>query len=558
MARVRCLIVAATVTLLLVGAQDASALVWGIRSTATNSPPAYSAPPVELFSINEDGTGYVDHGTIVNISPGVGRPTNFDGLAYNSRFGLMAFEVFGSGTTSRLATIDPDGNGTYAVTATKVDLALSGREIRGAAFDEKGRLWALDTIGNVLLQVDPLTGGMIGSPQSLTLGGSPYTFEGNTVDLAVTPEGKAYMTAVAASDARVYTLDTNTGVVTEIRQDPNWLGEVGATFSLPTGPTQLFALDVSGAEDFVRYDLPPAGGIPRSVEFTLPSTMNAGRGDLAANIQEFPYLRHDGDVDPYVAEGWSRRIAGSGITVGPVPEERAWCVDDQSSAGSNGFGYYKHLSPEQWDRAMRVGWSLAMEVRVEDYQPFSFGGASSGQVAIPGRRRRRPHRRALRRQRELAPDARHRGRRLPPLRAGLQPKPPDGGPLRRRRADAHGLRRDDPHAGHQPRAVRGQQQCRHGHRVLPDGALRDRAGARDAVDPRPRRAGIAAPPPSRRSRLTPDPGVRRPLLLNRARRRPRPRRRRSDSPPSRRHDAKRLGPRGSSAEDEDENEDENE
>ena len=384
MARARCSVVAATVALFLVQAQDASALVWGIRSTATNSPPAYSAPPVELFRINEDGTGYVDHGTIVNISPGVGRATNFDGLAYSSRFGLMAFEVFGAGTTSRLATIDPDGNGTYAVTATKVDLALSGREIRGAAFDEKGRLWALDTIGDVLLQVDPLTGGMIGTPQGLTLSGSPYAFEGNTVDLAVTPEGKAYMTAVAASDARVYTLDINTGVLAEIRQDSNWLGEVGATFSVHTGPSKLYALDVSGPEDFVRYDLPPAGAIPRSVEFTLPGTLNAGRGDLAANIQEFPYLRHDGDVDPYVAEGWSRRIAGSGITVGPVPGERAWCVDDQSSAGSNGFGYYKHLSAEQWDLAMRVGWSLAMEVRVEDYQPFSFGGASSGQVAIPG------------------------------------------------------------------------------------------------------------------------------------------------------------------------------
>ena len=365
----------------LVMAANARAGIWGIRSTGTSSAPSYSAGPVELFSINEDGSGYVDHGDIFNLTPSA--LTNFDALAVSPHYGLMAFEIFSSGTTSRLSTINPAGDGTHAVTGTKVNLALSGREIRGAVFDLKDRLWALDTTSSQLLQVDPVTGGeKAGSVVGLSLGGSPYTFSGNTVDLAVRSDGSFFMTAVDGGVAKVFSLDETTGALTQVYANSSWLGEVGSTFPPAAAPNHLFAFDVSGAEDFVRYDL-TGPAITRTHLFTLPGTMNSGRGDMAARLLAQPVFRHFGDADPYLDEAWSRRVVGSGITVGPEPGENAWKVDDQNSAGGNGYAYFLELTPEEQAAALAQGWELRMALRVEDI-PNTVGGAVGAQVAFPG------------------------------------------------------------------------------------------------------------------------------------------------------------------------------
>jgi hypothetical protein len=237
---------------------------------------------VELFSINEDGTGYVDHGDIFNTSENVNRYTDFDGLAYSPDYGLMAFEYFGSGTASRLSTVDPDGDGTHAVTATKVNLPLADREIRGAVFDHSQRLWALDARHDEILQVNVLDGSMTaGSNVGLTLGGSPYDVS-DAADVAVRADGSFFLTSVDGGVAKVYSLDETTGALALVHANAAWLGEVGATFSMGAGANDLFAVDVQGSEDFVRYDL--GGAVTRTTLYTLPGTMNAGRGDLAAEI----------------------------------------------------------------------------------------------------------------------------------------------------------------------------------------------------------------------------------------------------------------------------------
>jgi len=356
--------------------------IWGIRSTAAGAPRA-STDPVELFSINEDGSGYVDYGDIFNDSAGVNRTTDFDGLAVSPHYGLMAFEFFGSGSGSRLSRINPAGDGTHAVTGTKVNLALSGREIRAAVFDLKDRLWALDTGNSQLLQVDPVTGGQkAGSVVGLSLGGNPYTFEANAVDLAVRRDGSFFMTAVDGGVAKVFSLDVTTGALTEVYANSSWLGEVGSTFSRAAAANHLFAFDVSGAEDFVRYDL-TGPTISRTHLYTLPGTINSGRGDLAAAITMQPLFRHVGDADPYLDEAWSQRIVGTGITVGPEPAEDAWKVADQSSAGGNGYGYFLELTEQEQAAALSQGWILQMTLRVEDL-PNTVGGAVGAQVAFPG------------------------------------------------------------------------------------------------------------------------------------------------------------------------------
>jgi len=273
------LCVAAIVSLIL--SSEARAVIWGIRSTApSGSRP--SGPPVELFRINEDGTGYADHGDIWNTSVGVDRYTDFDGLAFSPAYGLVAFEYFGSGTGSRLSTVNPAGDGTHAVTATKVDDYLFDREVRGAVFDRDDRLWVLDARHDEILRVNPLDGTMeAGSNVGLTLGGSPFDVD-NAADLAVRQDGSFFVTSVDGGVAKVYGLNETTGALTLLHANTAWLGEVGATFSALGGVNDLFALDVQSNEDLVRYDL--SGPVTRTGLYTLPATMNAGRGDLAAEM----------------------------------------------------------------------------------------------------------------------------------------------------------------------------------------------------------------------------------------------------------------------------------
>ena len=103
---------------------------------------------------------------------------------------------------------------------------------------------------------------------------------------------------------------------------------------------------------------------------------------MASALLSQPLFEHHGDANPYLDENWSQRVVGSGITVGPEPAENAWKVDDQNSAGGNGYAYLLELTPEEQAEAIAHPWALRMELRVEDV-PSTVGGAVGAQVALP-------------------------------------------------------------------------------------------------------------------------------------------------------------------------------
>jgi len=259
----------AALVLPLAAAQNGSATVWGIRSTA-GSAPDFSTAPVELFSINEDGSSYTDHGNLFNATAGT--DTDFDALAISPSLGLMAFEIIGDGASSRLTSIN-----TASVTATAVGPSLAGREIRGAGFDVNNQLWAVDFTSAELLRINPQDGQILGTPIQLNDGVLPISFSGNGIDLAVTADGDYFLTTFD----EIFSLDVQTGELTQVHMDATNFGNVGGAFS-GENVDDLLVLDVFSDEDFARYETD--SGFVRTVLFTLPTTINSGRGDLAALI----------------------------------------------------------------------------------------------------------------------------------------------------------------------------------------------------------------------------------------------------------------------------------
>ncbi len=94
------------------------------------------------------------------------------GLTISAANGLVAFELEKSGSTttgSTLTSID-----TSTALATTMGGMLSARDIRGAAFDSSGALWAIDSASDELIQSDPTSGLLIGSAINLMLGSMPF------------------------------------------------------------------------------------------------------------------------------------------------------------------------------------------------------------------------------------------------------------------------------------------------------------------------------------------------------------------------------------------------
>jgi len=255
-------------------AGHAHATIFGVK-TCGSDPQCGSVPsgaPAELFSFQEDGSLFMDLGT-VQLS---GQSIDVDGLAHSPTHGLMGFELQSDG--SRLIAINPT-----TAEATAIGPLLSSRDIRGAVFDTTGVLWALDAAADVVVQVDPLTGTLLGTPTSLAFGGTPFNLT-NGSDIAVRHDGTFFV----SDSSRIFTLDVGSGGLTllhtETAVEPGTMPGAnpfyaGLAFATSSGSSNLFAYEVNGFDDLYTYD----NNFNRALfSGNILSSFNAGRGDLAS------------------------------------------------------------------------------------------------------------------------------------------------------------------------------------------------------------------------------------------------------------------------------------
>ena len=201
-----------------------------------------------------------------------------DALAFSLTHGLLAFELQKSGfntTGSTLIIIDSN-----TAVASTIGSLLSGRDIRGAVFDLSDTLWALDAASDELLQVNPATGAVVGSPVDLTLGGNAFDLS-DVTDLAVALDNTFFL----ANASDFYTLDILSGALTLVHTDVPPQGFAGITFSIDAPEDLLFANDVNNFEDICSYDV-DSGFSRTTLHANFIPTFNSGRGDLAAAIPE--------------------------------------------------------------------------------------------------------------------------------------------------------------------------------------------------------------------------------------------------------------------------------
>jgi hypothetical protein len=268
---------AVAVGLLLSLSGGAEATTYGLKSADYyGSKGQVSGAPTRLFSFAENGSGLTDLGTVkLNGTSSM----DADGLAISPMHGLLAFQLTeandaqGVPRDSRLVSIDP-----LTARATAIGGWLDDVDVRGAVFDLSDTLWAVDARGNCLLTIDPATGAVTGSPLGLTLGGAAFDVP-NGADLAVRTDGTFYLAAVE----KIYALNPATGELVEKRTDAG-LQLAGVAFSLAApGSDDLFAFEVNGTDDLLRYDADSA--FARTVlRSNIIPAFNAGRGDLAALI----------------------------------------------------------------------------------------------------------------------------------------------------------------------------------------------------------------------------------------------------------------------------------
>jgi len=248
----------------------AGATTWGLKSKAgqTEADPSY--PPTHLYRFDETP------GTLTDLGPVTvaGGEVDADGLACTGAWGLYAFRLTknpGTGAVdSSLITINPAN-----ATATTIGSEMTGRNIRGAAFDASGTLWALDAANDTLLTVNPATAS-VATEVGLTLGGSGFNLWTGT-DIAYRPATSTlYMTNVED----IYRV-TPGGAMTCLYTDT---GQqlVGAAFSQAAAADDLSGFEVNSSDDVFAYDVD--AGFSRSVLYpNIIPAFNAGRGDLAAD-----------------------------------------------------------------------------------------------------------------------------------------------------------------------------------------------------------------------------------------------------------------------------------
>lgn len=258
----------------LLGISPAGAAVWGLKSCGSSPGvcgDVASTVPTTLFSFAEDGTGFATHGAVTVA----GTQVVADALAISQSGALYAY-TFGAAGSTLLAL---DAN---TAAGTAIGGALSGREMRGAAFDAAGRLYALDAIGDELLWIDTATGALL---SSVPLGGGAFDV-GTGSDLAFRADGSA----VLVEGNAFYAIDVVTGALALLFQETTpEFGSVlpfyaGVAFSDAAASDDLYAYEVNGSDDVYRY-AGIDGGFSRALLLgNVVGTYNAGRGDLAAIV----------------------------------------------------------------------------------------------------------------------------------------------------------------------------------------------------------------------------------------------------------------------------------
>lgn len=156
-----------------------------------------------------------------------------DGLAINSRLELFAYvnsdlSFTPSGSTAQLVSLDKATG-----VATAIGGPLGNAWITGAAFDMNDRLWVLSwQSGPVqqLMQIDPATGSVVGSPVNLT---GVNLVNAPAADIAFDLGNNAYLStgnSIAPAPPSVYSLNVATGAATALHTFPTGLvsNSVGA------------------------------------------------------------------------------------------------------------------------------------------------------------------------------------------------------------------------------------------------------------------------------------------------------------------------------------------
>jgi uncharacterized repeat protein (TIGR01451 family) len=224
---------------------------------------------------------------------------------------------------SRLVTID-----TNTATVTYVGPWLSGRLIVGAGFNGLGQLWALDCLGNAVVQIDPATGNTLGSSINMNAGG----FMGLTADIEFVGSGWGII-GYGGHQFRLF--DPTTGgisfvIVTAQNQGFDSHGINGLAFTshldarnggAAASECRLNILDDDNADELGhvndRFTTNPVAAVKDADQYTPPSlTFDAAVGDMTrANGPQLPNCVYDwGDV--VVANGPRHRIVLNGPFLG--------------------------------------------------------------------------------------------------------------------------------------------------------------------------------------------------------------------------------------------------
>jgi hypothetical protein len=259
-----------------------AAQVWGLK--ASGGPGDASRNPVALYWFDTDANFQLV-GTVRLSDVEI----DADALAFSTANGLLAYELqdplAAVPSGSRLVSLDP-----VTAAATAIGPVMSGREIRGAALDVDDRLWVIDSLADELLEINPTTGAIIGSPQSLS---RPVT---NICDLAFAPDS----TLIVCDLDSVFTLGTSGAAMTPLfgdgaPDDGIGVAYVGVAFSA-FDEFDLFFFDVNAEDDIFRFQ--DSAFLVREEPFAnIWSFINAGRGDLAAASPTVVGVG-DGPADP--------------------------------------------------------------------------------------------------------------------------------------------------------------------------------------------------------------------------------------------------------------------
>lgn len=264
--------------------------VWGVKS---HDP--FSEPPATLFHFEEDGSGLTSVG-IITLG---GSQIDVDGMAMNSSNVLYGFRVAGS--ESELVIIN-----TSNAVATSLGTILPGRDIRGAAVTATGKLYALDTTDDEILEINPLTGAITGLVSSLSIDVS------NETDITQRNDGRFIINNVDT----FYLFDDITENICLLHRDTEptdgsaTLGTSGIAFSQEADSlSTLFMYDVHNDDDIYHYQT--NSSFNRTLLYpNVISSYNAGRGDLAAPpVPVNNILQADTDYDDLVGVQDLQRLA---------------------------------------------------------------------------------------------------------------------------------------------------------------------------------------------------------------------------------------------------------